>query len=112
MKLKKHLWQIIKTKILIFLGHYPENLRQAFPIEKNRVYNNFGYWILVEGMTEEEKEHIHYLEDHPEEITVRHASCARCSLCEMFHAGIPCPVNDEGACSYYKFTIIKRNGLQ
>lgn len=114
MKLKKHLFDLIKVNILSRLGHKPELLRQAPTVEVGKVYRLYGNLVKAVPLTDEDRDIIKIFREHPEQAIVTtpegnaiEAPDARCAICPLFIEGIVCR-NECQECENIKYIIIKK----
>lgn len=114
MKLKKHLFDLLKVSILSRLGHKPELLRHVESVEVGKVYNLYGNLVKAMKLTDEDRKLIQFYQNNPDQAVVCtekgnrvEAPDPRCTICPLFIEGIVCR-NDCAECNDIKYIIIKK----
>jgi len=115
MKFKKHVLDLIKVKVLSYLGHKPQLFRATDTrIKAGQVYDNYGWLLKAVPLTDEDREEIQKLRDNPEDAAIEtpkgfavYAPDPRCAICPLFLEGIPCRM-ESFDCMEVKYEIIKK----
>ncbi len=133
--MKKRYFDLFQLWVREYFKHPLENIRQAKPIVPGRLYSNFGNACKAIPMTERERKLVRdtdALGALPFELLsdVKDADIrqlknlyelpdvaqrdipSRCSLCDFYRRGIPCPLynvlkNGSTVCDTHKYIIIK-----